>query len=231
MDHTILVVDDDYGVRSLLSEVLTDAGYHVLTAADGEAGLASIRSGAVDLLILDLNLPRMSGLEVCRQVREHPLLRTLPVLMLSIRDRVEDRILGLETGADDYLVKPFDVSEVVARVAALLRRTQPQAGAAKVLRTGQILLDRDRHRVTCHGLVVDLTATEFRLLEAFMEKPGRVWTREMLTDLRYGENGAATDRSVDVHVVNLRRKLGGCGAQIETVRGVGYRVNELPQTE
>ncbi len=226
MAKTVLVIDDEPELVKLIDYNLTKAGYLVLTAKDGEAGLAAARRHAPDLAILDVMMPGLDGFEVCKRLRQDPGTSALPILMLTAKAEEADRVLGLELGADDYLTKPFGVRELQARVKALLRRAEAQGVSSEVLRVGKITVDASRRVVTAGGKEVALTATEFNLLRALAERRGRVISREDLISLARGEDVAVVDRTVDVHVAALRRKLGRFGELIETVRGVGYRLKE-----
>ncbi len=226
MAKTVLVIDDEPELVKLLDYNLTKAGYLVLTAKDGEAGLAAARKHAPDLAILDVMMPGLDGFEVCKRLRQEPGTSALPILMLTAKAEEADRVLGLELGADDYLTKPFGVRELQARVKALLRRAEAQGVAPEVLRVGKLTVDAARRVVTAGGKEVALTATEFNLLRALAERRGRVVSREDLISLARGDDVAVVDRTVDVHVAALRRKLGRFGELIETVRGVGYRLRE-----
>ncbi|MCB9763469.1 MAG: response regulator transcription factor [Alphaproteobacteria bacterium] len=224
----ILVIDDDARIRELLAEYLGGRGFDVETAPDGEAGLERLRAGGVDLVVLDVMMPGKDGFQVCRELRAGS---TLPVIMLTARGDDFDRIVGLELGADDYLPKPFNPRELLARIQAVLRRTSPATLEDQVLRAGPITVDPDRRAVHLDGELVDLTTTEFEILRALVANAGRVIPRERLMELARGEEFAAFDRSVDVHVSHIRRKLGDDPKSptfIKTVRGVGYSVPRDP---
>jgi two-component system phosphate regulon response regulator PhoB len=226
MPRTVLVIDDEPEMLRLLDYNLTRAGYAVLTARDGDSGLAAARRHAPDLVILDVMMPGLDGLEVCKRLRQEPTTASRPVLMLTARAEESDRVLGLELGADDYVVKPFGMRELLARVKALLRRAEGPPAGGEVLKVGRLVIDSGRRLVTAAGKPVALTATEFNILRALAERPGRVRSREDLISAARGEDAAVVDRTVDVHVAALRRKLGKLGEAIETVRGVGYRLRE-----
>jgi len=226
MPRTILVIDDEPELVKLLDYNLSKAGYLVLSAKDGEAGLAAARKLAPDAVILDIMMPGLDGWEVCKRLRQDPATAALPVLMLTAKGEEGDRVLGLELGADDYLTKPFGIRELVARVKALLRRLEASAASPEVLKSGKLVIDSSRRTVSAGGKPVALTATEFNLLKALAEKEGRVISREDLLSLARGDDVAVMDRTVDVHVAALRKKLGKHGEMIETVRGVGYRLKE-----
>jgi DNA-binding response OmpR family regulator len=226
MAKTVLVIDDEPELVKLLDFNLTKAGYLVLTARDGEAGLAAARRHAPDLVVLDVMMPGLDGFEVCKRLRQETSTAGVPILMLTAKAEETDRVLGLELGADDYLSKPFGLRELQARVKALLRRVEAQGSVPEVVKAGKLAVDASRRTVTAAGKDVPLTATEFNLLRALAERRGRVVSREDLITLARGEDVAVVDRTVDVHVAALRRKLGRLGEMIETVRGVGYRMKE-----
>ena len=228
MPTTILVIDDDAHLREVAQYALEREGFRVETANDGAAGLARARAGGVDLVVLDVMMPEMDGLEVCRQLRSRS---TLPIIFLSSRGDEVDRIVGLELGGDDYLAKPFSPRELVARVKAVLRRQQAPAPAPaaipEVLEVGPLLLDPDRHELTCGGEPVHLTVTEFTLLQVLLSRPGRVMTRAGLVEEVYSFNHHITERTIDTHVRRIRAKLRVCDHDpIETVHGLGYRARE-----
>ena len=225
MQRTVLVVDDDPHIRDLLTFALGKAGLATREAGDGEAALAAIAERAPDLVILDINMPRMDGIEVCRRIRAQG---QLPVLFLSSRDDEIDRILGIELGADDYVVKPFSPREVVARVAAILRRVNlspppPPPGAVRI---GRLSLDTEGWRSRWGDQEVALTTTEFGILKALAAAPQMVFTRDAIIDRIHGPGFALTDRTIDSHVRNLRAKFAAFGASdvIETRAGVGYQM-------
>ena len=226
MGRTILVIDDEPELVKLLDYNLTKAGYLVLSAKDGENGLAAARKHAPDAIILDVMMPGLDGWEVCKRLRTDPSTSALPILMLTAKAEEGDRVLGLELGADDYVTKPFGVRELLARVKALLRRSEIATASPEVIKSGKIVIDSSRRTVTVAGKPVALTATEFNLLKSLAEKEGRVISREDLLSLARGDEVAVMDRTVDVHVAALRKKLGKQGDMIETVRGVGYRMKE-----
>lgn len=219
----ILVIEDENDIRQLLRFNLEREGFAVLEAADGLGGLHMATSELPDLVVLDLMLPGMDGCDVCRRLKAQPVTAAIPVLMLTARGEEVDRIVGLTLGADDYVVKPFSVRELVLRIRAILRRgNRPGMGTA--LCRGALLLDVEAHRVTLDGQEVALTATEFRLLEDLMRHAGAVRTREQLLNAVWGYSFEGYARTVDTHVRRLRAKLGEEAAALETVRGVGYRL-------
>jgi DNA-binding response OmpR family regulator len=224
--QTILVVDDEKRIVNLLRAYLEEAGYRVVTAADGRQALFSARHEKPDLVILDLMMPEMDGWEFTRRYRQES---DAPVIMLTARIEDVDKIVGLELGADDYVTKPFSPREVVARVRAVLRRSLHEPAPPAVLRAGDLVLDMDTHTVTRAGEHVELTPTEFNLLAALMERPGRVMSRLELLESAQGDAYEGYERTVDVHVKNLRRKLEPDPKDpryILTVFGVGYKFAE-----
>jgi two-component system phosphate regulon response regulator PhoB len=227
MQARILVVEDEEALRLLLRYNLAAEGYEVETVARGEEAEIRLREEVPDLVILDWMLPGLSGLELCRRLRARPQTQTLPVLMLTARGEESERVRGLDVGADDYVVKPFSLPELLARVAALLRRANPQR-VARRLTVGDIELDRDSRRVWRAGRPVELGPTEFRLLEFLLERPGRVFSRAQLLDGVWGRDVFIDDRTVDVHVGRLRKALnrGHAVDPIRTVRGSGYALDD-----
>jgi two-component system, OmpR family, alkaline phosphatase synthesis response regulator PhoP len=230
MPQRILVVDDDKSIVKVLRAYLEQSGYQVLTAADGEEALHILRHERPDLVVLDLMLPHRDGWEITRIVRADRVLAALPIIMLTARIEATDKIVGLELGADDYVTKPFNAREVVARVSALLRRTRldrlPTA-APHVLTCGGLRLDLDQRVGSVNGGPVELTRTEFNLLQAFMENPGYTLTRDELLEKALGYAYEGLGRALDTHIRNLRRKIepdADNPAYIQTVYGVGYRL-------
>lgn len=223
----ILIVEDEQDLASLLEYNLRQDGFEVDIARTGAAAVARARSFKPDLILLDLMLPDIGGTEVARLVREgEP--RRVPIIMVTARGEETDRVKGLELGADDYVVKPFSVKELMLRIKNVLRRdsTEPKpASAGGKLTAPDIVLDADRHEVTVKGKPVVLTALEFRLLKTFLERPGRVQTRETLLSDVWGIDAEITTRTVDTHIKRLREKLGSAGDIIETIRGVGYKLS------
>jgi two-component system OmpR family response regulator len=225
----ILVVDDDAHLREVVRFALEKAGHHVREARDGAAALRAVDEHAPDLIVLDIVMPEQDGLAVCREIRTRS---RLPIIFVSSRDEELDRVLGLELGGDDYIGKPFSPRELVARVAAVLRRAQASGASAAgapsdVLVHGPLQLDPARHRCTCAGRELVLTVTEFALLAALLAAPGRVLARAQLVERAYGAGHYITDRTVDSHIRRLRKKLADAGVDpIETVYGVGYRLRE-----
>ena len=224
MNPRILVVEDDDALGTLLRYNLEREGYAVALATDGEEALIQAEEQLPDLVVLDWMLPRVSGIEVCRRLRQKPLSRNVPIIMLTARGEESDRIRGLDTGADDYVVKPFAVTELSARIRALLRRLRPGLAEDVVVR-GALILDRSAHRVSRDGEEIHLGPTEFRMLDFFMQNPGRVFSREQLLDSVWGSDVYVEARTVDVHIGRLRKALakGKPGFNpIRTVRSAGY---------
>jgi two-component system phosphate regulon response regulator PhoB len=217
---TVLLVEDEPAQRAVLSYNLEAEGFRVTEAQNGEEALMMVGESAPDLILLDWMLPNVSGIEVCRRLKLRPETRGVPIIMLSARSEEVDRVRGLETGADDYVIKPYSLVELMARVRAALRRTRP-ATVGMVLEFQDIRLDPETHRVHRSGAEVKLGPTEFRLLSTFMEKPGRVWSREQLLDRVWGRDIYVDTRTVDVHIGRLRKALGGEDV-LRTVRGAGY---------
>lgn len=236
----VIVIEDESDIRDIVTYNLRRAGFSVSGAASGSLGLELVRTSMPDLVILDLMLPGIDGVGVCRQLRENPATRSLPVIMLTARDAESDIVRGLESGADDYMTKPFSPRELVARVQALLRRNMPEAvrGDAQVeastpanivLAGGVVSIHRARHEVIVDGRPVQFTATEFRLIVALAERAGHVLGRDRLVAQVMGDDAWITERTIDVHVRAIRRKLGSHARLIETIRGVGYRaLDERP---
>ncbi|HXH84435.1 MAG TPA: response regulator [Candidatus Tectomicrobia bacterium] len=222
----VLVVDDESDIRALVVHHLARDGFRCRTASSGPEALAEVRQRRPDLLLLDLMLPGLDGLEVCRRLRANPATAALPIIMLTAKAEEVDRVVGLELGADDYLVKPFSPKELVARVRAVLRRTHGRPPDEAPLRAGGIVLDVPRHRVEVRGERVLLAPREFALLQTLLEAPGRVFSREQLLERAWGLARAdeLESRTVDVHVRRLRAKLGDEGRRIATVKGVGYQL-------
>ena len=224
---TILVVDDEPKITRLARDYLEHAGYAVVTARDGRAALATARAERPDLVVLDLGLPELDGLDVTRALRKDS---HVPIIMLTARGEESDKLVGLELGADDYIVKPFSPKELVARVRAVLRRTENAEPANReVIRVGEVTLDTARLRVTVNGQAIELTATEFQLLAALAAQPGRIFTRAQLLDAVHGVAFESYERAIDAHIKNLRRKLEPNPREpryLLTVYGVGYKFSD-----
>ena len=225
---TILVVDDDVHIREVTQYALEQEGYCVVTAGDGAAAVTRARQGDIDLVVLDILMPELDGLEVCRRLRAEG---DTPIIFLSSKGDEVDRIVGLELGGDDYLAKPFSPRELVARVRAVLRRRQApvrEPVASPVITVGPVVLDPERHELTCEDQPIQLTVTEFALLQVLLSRPGRVMTRAGLVEEVYSFNHRITERTIDTHVRRIRAKFRPTGHDpIETVHGLGYKAVEL----
>ena len=223
--HQILVVDDEEDLLELVRYKLTKEGYRVQCVGTGEDALKAVRKQPPDLVVLDWMLPAVDGLEVCRRIKADPKTRDIPVIMLTAKGEESDVVAGLERGADDYIAKPFSPRVLAARVKALLRRKDAEADAVQetTIDVHELSIHPGRHQVTLAGKPVELTYTEFALLQFLARRPGWAFTRTQIVDAVKGEDYPVTERSVDVQVAGLRKKLGTHGAYIETVRGVGYR--------
>ena len=222
----ILVIDDEEDLIELVRYNLNKEGFEVIGAGDGESGLKQVRQNRPDLIIIDLMLPGIDGLEVCRMLRAGNETAHIPLVMLTAKGSESDRIVGLELGADDYITKPFSPRELAARIKALLRRTRGFGQNKSLIRRGEISIDLNSHEVSCQGKVVELTATEYRLLQFMASHPGHVFSRNSIIENVLGRNVTVLDRTIDVHIMALRRKLGECGEWIETIRGFGYKFRE-----
>jgi two-component system, OmpR family, alkaline phosphatase synthesis response regulator PhoP len=222
----ILVIDDEKDLTELVSYNLKKEGFVVRCARDGESGLAAAAGDRPDLVIVDLMLPGIDGFEVCRRLRSDSKTAGVPIIMLTAKSEESDRIVGLELGADDYVTKPFSPRELAARIKAVLRRASPQPAASKAIRRGELTIDLTRRQVSCGGKNAVVTASEFRLLHFMATHPGQVFSRSELIDGALGRDVTVVDRTIDVHVTGLRKKLGCCGEWIETIRGFGYRFKE-----
>jgi two-component system phosphate regulon response regulator PhoB len=222
-----LIIEDEADIRELISFNLEMSGYEVEKARDGEEGLAMARSSAFDLIILDLMLPGMDGLKVCSQLKREPDTKSVPVIMLTARSEDDDVVEGLETGADDYVTKPFSPRVLIARVKAALRRSESDAGSdgdQNRIEIHDLVIDAARHEVLLEGEQIILSATEFAILRFLAKNPGWVFSRNQIIDSVKGEDYPVTARSVDVQILGIRKKLGDRGSIIETVRGIGYRM-------
>ncbi|TYO90777.1 phosphate regulon transcriptional regulator PhoB [Oceanicella actignis] len=227
MSARIMLVEDEEALCALLEYNLRKEGFAVSVVSDGDEALPAIEDERPDLVLLDWMLPNVSGVEICRAIRARAQLRDMPVIMLTARGEEEDRVRGLELGADDYMTKPFSTTELIARIRAVLRRARP-AVAGSAARFGDIELDRDTRRVRRAGREVRLGPTEFRLLDVLLQRPGRVFSREQLLDLVWGRDVYVEPRTVDVHVGRLRKALNRRGERdpIRTVRSAGYALDE-----
>ncbi|MFZ5760532.1 MAG: response regulator [Thermodesulfobacteriota bacterium] len=228
---TILIVEDDEDIQQLVSYNLIKAGFHVICADTGEEGMDKLKVNAVDCVLLDLMLPGVSGIDVCRAIKKSEQLRIIPVLMLTAKGEEDDVVAGLEVGADDYVTKPFSPKVLIARIKALLRRRTEQAEIHVEKKSGSIVLQGleihpGRHEVRLNGQVLQLTMTEFGILHLLAGKPGWVFSRQQIIDAVRGYDFLVTPRAIDVQIFGLRKKMGEAGSCIETVRGVGYRFRE-----
>jgi two-component system phosphate regulon response regulator PhoB len=226
MTPYILVVEDEDSLATLLQYNLQKEGYEITVAGDGEEAMMLVDERLPDLIVLDWMLPKISGIEVCRRLRQRNETRNVPIIMLTARGEESDRVRGLDTGADDYLVKPFSMTELTARIRAVLRRIRPGLAEDRV-RRGDLLIDRVAHRVKRAGAEIHLGPTEFRLLDYLMQHPGRVFSREQLLDAVWGSDVYVEARTVDVHIGRLRKALGVSEADdpIRTVRSAGYSLD------
>jgi DNA-binding response OmpR family regulator len=224
MNELITIVEDEDDIRALVCAGLKKERFRVREYADGKGFLSSLRSEKPDLVILDVMLPDTDGFAICRGMRADRALAAIPVIMLTARAEEADRVLGLELGADDYVVKPFSPKELAARVKAVLRRVSPEAASSRVDVGNGLLIDTDTLEATLHGKGLELTQAEFRILHLLATRIGWVFSREKILDHLWGDEKNVTDRSVDVHVKHLRDKLGPAGAMIANVRGVGYKI-------
>lgn len=222
MRQTILVVDDEPDIVEIIQYNLEKSGFDVIVAADGPAALEKARDETPDLIVLDLMLPGLEGTDVCRILKQDERTRSIPILMLTAKSEEIDRIIGLELGADDYVVKPFSPREIALRIRNILRRrSEPETPGP--VRAGPLVIDVEGHHVSVSGSTVSLTATEFKLLAILFQRRGRVQTREELLDVVWGYDYMGYGRTVDAHIKRLREKLGEAAGMVETVRGVGYR--------
>src|SRR5438477_4233597 len=221
----ILIIEDERGLTDVLAYNLQREGYETAVAHDGQEGLRKAQMQLPDLVILDLMLPGMDGLEVCRQLRAGKQTSKIPILMLTAKGEEMDQVVGFSVGADDYVTKPFSVKVLLQRIRALQRRVDASGEANDVVQHLEVRIDRVRHRAFVQERELDLTPTEFRLLECLLRQPGRAFTRHQLMDTAIGDAAIVLERTIDVHIKTLRRKL-GAAALIETVRGHGYRLRE-----
>ena len=230
MSGKILVVEDDPDIQELVCYNLQQAGLETIAVEGGEAAIDRLEVEAVEMIVLDLMLPGMDGLEVCRWLKQQPQLREIPVLMLTARAEEVDRIVGLELGADDYVVKPFSPRELVLRVRAVLRRAEGRDDDADGdrIQAGPLLIDAEGHQVFMDGKLLELTTIEFKLLKTLAQRRGRVQTRDELLNVVWGYEYGGYARTVDTHVRRLREKLDAASSLVETVRGVGYRFKRVP---
>jgi two-component system phosphate regulon response regulator PhoB len=223
----ILIIEDERALTKVLAYNLEREGYEVTVSHDGQEGLTRALTHPPDLIILDLMLPTLSGLDVCRELRANEHTRSVPIIMLTAKAEETDQVVGFSLGADDYVIKPFSIKVLLQRIKALHRRADAPTNP-NVLQHLGVEIDRIRHRATVNGKTLELTPTEFRLLECMLRQPGRAFSRHQLMDAAIGDSAIVLERTVDVHIKTLRRKLGPAGDMIETVRGVGYRFHENP---
>ena len=224
--ETILIVEDDKNISKLIKYNLEKEGFKCLVSFDGEDAIKTLDKSPADLIILDIMLPGIDGLEVCRQVKQDKKLSGTPIIMLTAKGEEVDKVVGFELGADDYIVKPFSPRELILRIKAILKRLQPAEIEKDVLKSGKLTVDLSRHKVTVDKKDVELTNMEFKLLLTLMQRAGRVQSRETLLDNVWDIASDVTTRTVDTHIKRLREKLGKSGDLIETIRGVGYRFSE-----
>ena len=223
----VLVVEDENDIRELLEYNLLKAGYEVTAVMSGEEALQRLGAGRFDLILLDVMLPGMDGFEICRRLKRDTRTSRIPIAILTAKSEDTDIVVGLELGADDYIVKPFSPSVLIARMRAMLRRKQEQIGDdASSLTVHELVIDPRRFSVSYRDRPIDLSSTEFRLLHVLARKPGWVFSRDQIISALHGDDYPVTDRSIDVQIVGLRKKLGEAGKYIQTVRGVGYRFRE-----
>jgi len=224
----IAVIEDEVDILEVIEYNLAREGYRILTSRDGEVGLDLVRQKAPDLVLLDLMLPGLDGIEVCRKLKGDPLTRSIPIIMVTAKDEESDIVLGLGVGADDYVTKPFSPKELLARVRTVLRRgpLKDDGEVHERIIRGEVEIDVRRHEARVEGKPISLTATEFRLLRLLAAHPGRVFTRDHLLSRVIGDDAVVTDRNIDVHIRSVRQKLGKHRGLIETIRGVGYRCHD-----
>jgi len=222
----ILIVEDDKHISKLLSYNLEKAGFQCLSAFSGEQALSLLDRQPADAIILDIMLPTIDGLEVCRRVKQDSRFSRIPVMMLTAKGEEVDRVVGFELGADDYIVKPFSPRELILRIKAVLRRSAAPEPGQEVLSAGPLSVDISRHKVFVSAREIELTQMEFKLLYTLVHRQGRVQSRETLLDDVWEMDAAVTTRTIDTHIKKLRQKLGKAGGLIETVRGIGYRFSE-----
>jgi len=222
----VLIIEDEHGLTDVLTYNLQREGYDTVVAHDGQEGLRKAQMHLPDVILLDLMLPGLSGLDVCRELRSGERTRNVPIVMLTAKAEETDHVVGFSLGADDYVTKPFSVKVLMQRIKALQRRVESGADAGDAIEHLGVRIDRVRHRASVDGKQLDLTPTEFRLLECLLRQPGRAFSRPQLMDVAIGEGAIVLERTIDVHIKTLRKKLGAKVDYIETVRGVGYRFRE-----
>ena len=222
----VLIIEDERDLLDILTYNLNREGFEVAVAHDGQEGLRKAQMQLPDMILLDLMLPKLDGLEVCRELKAGERTRNIPILMLTAKAEETDQVVGFTMGADDYVTKPFSIKVLIQRIRALQRRKEPTSDAGDVIEHLGVRIDRVRHRSTVDDKELELTPTEFRLLECLLRQPGRAFTRPQLMDVAIGEGAIVLERTIDVHIKTLRKKLGGEQEFIETVRGIGYRFRE-----
>ena len=225
----LVIVEDEPDILEVLIYNFDREGFEVTGSLEGDKGLKLIQQQMPDLVLLDLMLPGMDGLEICRQLKDSDLTQNIPIIMVTAKGEESDVVLGLGIGADDYISKPFSPKELIARVKAVLRRYDNKSSSTHKSRItmGDLIIDIDKHKVSLEGIEINLTATEFRLLHSMASHPGKVFTREQLLNHGFGVDAVVVDRNIDVHIRSIRKKIGGKKQFIETIRGVGYRFREL----
>lgn len=226
MAKLIAIVDDEVEILALVSLYLKKANFKVREFSEASSFLEYLKDRVPDLLILDLMLPDTNGIDICKYLKQHETYASMPIIMLTAKGSETDKVLGLELGADDYVTKPFSTRELVARVRAVLRRKEPKAEGAKIEIGKSVLIDLQRFEVTVDGKKIDLSATEFRLLQVLAERKGWVFSRKKILDGLWGADKAVTDRTIDVHIKHIREKLGPAGRFIKNVRGIGYKIED-----
>jgi two-component system phosphate regulon response regulator PhoB len=224
--QTILIIEDERALVEVLTYNLRKEGFEVLSATDGQDGLRRAQTNLPDLILLDLMLPVIEGLEVCRVLKSGARTRDIPLLILTARSEEIDEVVGFQMGADDYVTKPFKIKPLIQRIKALLRRKKNASSEGEIVAAGGIEINRTQHRASVDGLELSLTPTEFRLLWGLVRQPGRAFSRHELMESAMGDDALVLERTIDVHVKSLRQKLSNRAEQIETVRGVGYRFRE-----
>ena len=226
MNKLITIVDDEPDIVELIKHHLKRENYKVKEFYDGETLLSYLKTNLPDLIILDLMLPEIDGLEICRILKRDERTATISIIMLTAKGTETDRVVGLELGADDYIVKPFSPRELIARVKAVLRRIEAKPEKTKIIKRNNLMIDLVKYKVTIKGKEINLTTTEFKLLSILAGKPGWVFSRNKLLDKLWGEDKIVLDRTIDVHITQLRKKLGECGKLVKSVRGIGYKFGE-----
>jgi two-component system, OmpR family, phosphate regulon response regulator PhoB len=222
----ILIVEDDKNILKLLRYNLEKAGFTCFTTITGEDAFDILSDEAIDLVVLDIMLPTIDGLEICKRIKQDPSFSHIPIIMLTAKGEEVDKVVGFELGADDYIVKPFSPRELVLRIKAILKRNAPKQATQDILSSGNVKIDTPRHRVSVDDKTIELAPMEFRLLSVLVGRKGRVQSRDVLLEDVWGISADVTTRTVDTHVKRLRQRLGKAGKRLETVRGIGYRFKE-----